>query len=75
MMGYCVGNAGLFELSEANRGVIIYNAKCMGLFSNEASSLDHTMPFDALSNQWQTWIRQERRRRLGWAMFVGNLRP
>ena len=69
-MGYCIGNPRLFELSEANRGSIVYNAKCMGLFSNEGTSLNSSMHVDSVKGEWRAWIQQERRCRLGWVIFV-----
>lgn len=68
--GFCSGSERLFELSESCRSTLVHHAKCMGLFRYEAPQ-----PIGDLSSQgasWHEWIRQERLRRLGWAVYVSR---
>lgn len=66
--GYCSGIERLFELSESCRNVLVYQAKCMGLLRYEAPR--HYNVEDSVEESWAEWVRQERSRRLGWAIYV-----
>ncbi|KAJ4152109.1 hypothetical protein NW765_017618 [Fusarium oxysporum] len=66
LQGYCSGHERLFELSEAGRNAMVHNAKCMGLFQDTKSS---EPPASTLDEAWRQWIRQEKLRRLGWAVY------
>ncbi|KAM0414558.1 hypothetical protein ACHAPT_013601 [Fusarium lateritium] len=66
LQGYCSGHERLFELSEAGKNAMVHNAKCMGLFQDTKSS---EPPASTLDEAWRQWIRQERLRRLGWAVY------
>ncbi|RFU25958.1 hypothetical protein B7463_g10388, partial [Scytalidium lignicola] len=66
LYGYGSGNERLFELSESCRSSIVYHAKYMGLFGDPEFEPGVS---DALEDTWKEWIRQERLRRLGWAVY------
>ena len=65
--GYGSGNERLFELSESCRSTVVYHAKYMGLFQDPEP---HPPASGSLEDTWKEWIRQEKRRRLGWAVYV-----
>jgi hypothetical protein len=65
--GYGCGNERLFELSEAARGSLVHNAKCMGLFRHEQPEAD--VDPGSLESSWCAWIDAEQLRRLGWEVY------
>ncbi|KEF51214.1 uncharacterized protein A1O9_12717 [Exophiala aquamarina CBS 119918] len=66
VQGYCCGSRRLFELSESARSALVNNAKNMGLFRYRVPPIDENLN---LEGRWREWIRQERLRRLGWAVY------
>ncbi|KAJ4194438.1 hypothetical protein NW759_016533 [Fusarium solani] len=67
LQGYTSGNEHLFEMSESSRSSVVHNAKCMGLFQDDVTP--QSPPVGALEESWREWIRRERLRRLGWAVY------
>ncbi|KAF5610972.1 uncharacterized protein FTJAE_14235 [Fusarium tjaetaba] len=67
--GYYCGNKRLFELSESFRNNLVHHAKCMGLFrfKPEANTISRTS--QNVEERWKDWIRYEKLRRLGWAVY------
>ena len=68
VLGKSSGSKRLFELGDNNRGIMVANARGMGLF-------DYARPAppcssDDLQSQWETWIRFERSKRLAWCIYV-----
>ncbi|KAH0839188.1 hypothetical protein FOPE_05317 [Fonsecaea pedrosoi] len=66
--GYCTGSERLFELSESGRSTLLHQARCMGLFRFETSSLTQTDL--SLEDMWRHWIETEKLRRLGWVLYM-----
>jgi hypothetical protein len=74
--GYCSGSQRLFELSETSRGSLVTNARRMGLLTKEKPEQpSQAMPPESLNATWHDWIRKERLRRIGWAVYVRCLTP
>ncbi|KAL6228769.1 fungal-specific transcription factor domain-containing protein [Aspergillus navahoensis] len=65
--GFCSGSERLFELSESYRSSLIHHTKCMGIFRIESEK--PPPPGARLEDIWQSYIRAESSRRLGWAVF------
>lgn len=68
VLGKASGSKRLFELGDNNRGIMVANARAMGLF-------DHVNPeplcnTDNLQTRWEAWIRFERSKRLAWCIYV-----
>lgn len=66
--GFFCGNRRIFELAEASRTLLINHGRRMGLFNRRESSCP---PYCSLEERWHAWIRDERFRLLGWAIYVG----
>ncbi|KAI1634876.1 fungal-specific transcription factor domain-containing protein [Biscogniauxia mediterranea] len=64
---YCCGDGRLFELSDLCRSSIVHTAKCMGLFREVNPRAAPTN--DNSEYCWKIWVTEERRRRLGWAIY------
>jgi hypothetical protein len=66
--GYSSGDRSWFNYSEASRCSLVRTAKHACLFQDQprtaASSRDST------ETRWMAWVATERRRRLGWAIYV-----
>lgn len=67
--GFFCGNRRLFELAESSRALLINHGRRMGLFNQRESSCP---PECSLEERWHSWIRDERFRLLGWAIYVGS---
>lgn len=71
VLGNSSGGKQLFEFGDNNRGLIVANARAVGLF------MHHEQPWDiegsSLQKRWEYWIRAERSRRLAWCIYVGVL--
>lgn len=68
VLGKASGSKRLFELGDNNRGIMVANARGMGLF-------DYVDPVplcvtDNLQSRWEAWIRVERSKRLAWCIYV-----
>ncbi|KAK5052691.1 hypothetical protein LTR84_002557 [Exophiala bonariae] len=64
--GFFCGNRRIFELAEASRTLLINHGRRMGLFNRRESSCP---PHCSLEERWHAWIRDERFRLLGWAIY------
>ncbi|KIW17546.1 hypothetical protein PV08_04740 [Exophiala spinifera] len=67
--GYYSGNKRLFELSESFRNNLVHHAKCMGLFRYKPEPNMTSATSQKLEERWKNWIREEKLRRLGWAVY------
>ncbi|RBA18229.1 hypothetical protein FPRO05_10524 [Fusarium proliferatum] len=68
--GYYCGNKRLFELSESFRNNLVHHAKCMGLFRYKPDPNMLSEVSQNVEERWKNWIRYEKLRRLGWAVYV-----
>lgn len=69
LFGICSGNRRQFELSESMRSTMVNLGLSMGLF-DEIEPSPSTEP--SLTGLWSSWIHEEARCRLGWAIYVGQ---
>ncbi|KAF5725032.1 hypothetical protein FMUND_245 [Fusarium mundagurra] len=60
----------LFELSESFRNNLVHHAKCMGLFRYKPEPNIPSGISQNVEERWKNWIRYEKLRRLGWAVYV-----
>ncbi|KAH8816729.1 fungal-specific transcription factor domain-containing protein [Xylogone sp. PMI_703] len=65
--GYCSGKKHLFECSDSWRSSLVNTAKSMDLFHYQAPPTSNSS--GTIEERWHTWIRQERLRRLAWAIY------
>ena len=71
LFGICSGCRRQFEHSESIRSTLVNQATSMGLFDEikASSSIDPSM-----TSLWSSWIHEETLCRLGWAIYVCQLR-
>lgn len=71
MHANAVGDRRLFNYSKELRASLLQNSKHAGLFQDYCPPPDSIQgPGATLNTQWKAWIVSERRRRLGWAVYV-----
>lgn len=69
IQGYCSSDRRLFDLSETYRGSLVHKARNAGFFRDLETEDLNLNPVTG-DKQWKAWIASERRRRLGWAVYV-----